>query len=90
MQAIFVEVIQNLKRRHIYLNIFFRSSNTYRVYSLDIHKTKYLFHSSVTITDGISLRSKDHGVKTGKWVFRDHFSSKVVVVVVVVVKIIYG
>jgi hypothetical protein len=47
------------------------------VLTLDIHKTKYMFHSNVTIADGNALGPKNHGFKEGDWVFRDHLNSKV-------------
>ncbi|KAI8081208.1 hypothetical protein BDF21DRAFT_27843 [Thamnidium elegans] len=53
--------------------------NTFRVFSLDIHRTKKMFYTSVTITDGLTLDSKEQGVKIGKWVHRDRLNSKVII-----------
>ncbi|KAK4513397.1 Rad2 nuclease [Mucor velutinosus] len=48
---------------------------TYRVFTLDIHKTKSLFHTNVTISDGTALTSSDKGTKKGKWILRDHLNT---------------
>ncbi|GAN04455.1 hypothetical protein MAM1_0064c03915 [Mucor ambiguus] len=48
---------------------------TYRVFTLDIHKTKNLFHTNVTISDGTALTPSDKGTKMGKWIFRDHLNT---------------
>ncbi|KAL0143409.1 hypothetical protein V8B55DRAFT_1477271 [Mucor lusitanicus] len=48
---------------------------TYRVFTLDIHKTKNLFHTNVTISDGTALTSSDTGTRKGKWIFRDHLNT---------------
>lgn len=53
------------------------SPNTFRVFSLDIHRTKKMFYTSVTIADGLTLDPKEQGVKIGKWVHRDRLNSKV-------------
>ncbi|KAL9543741.1 hypothetical protein MBANPS3_007966 [Mucor bainieri] len=51
------------------------SIETYRVFTLDIHKTKSLFHTNVTISDGTTLTSSDKGTKKGEWIFRDHLNT---------------
>jgi len=53
------------------------SIETYRVFTLDIHKTKNLFHTNVTISDGTTLKPTDKGTKKGKWIFRDHLNTHV-------------
>lgn len=48
------------------------------MFSLDIFKTKKMFHTSVTITDGTSISPKDEeGVQIGTWIHRDRLVSKV-------------
>jgi len=78
MQTVFAKVSKmlfftgNAVADHSYLSI-----ETYRVFTLDIHKTKNLFHTNVTITDGTTLTSSDKGTRKGKWIFRDHLNTNV-------------
>lgn len=58
-------------------DLLYPSIETYRVFTLDIHKTKNLFHTNVTISDGTALTSSDTGTRKGKWIFRDHLNTNV-------------
>lgn len=43
------------------------------MFTLDIHKTKYYFHTNVSIVDGHKHGGKD-------WILRDHLNTRVTMV----------
>jgi hypothetical protein len=76
MLRCYVNYIHPSKLVHLFIqpmsSLFYYSIDTYRVYTLDVHKTKDHFHTNVTITDGTT--TSGHGIKIGQWIQRDHLN----------------
>lgn len=51
------------------------SADTLRVFTLDIHRTKYYFYTNVSIVDGTSTH--EQGMQKGEWILRDHLNTRV-------------
>ncbi|KAI8979739.1 hypothetical protein BDF20DRAFT_871364 [Mycotypha africana] len=65
-------------RSHVNVLCKLYSSNpdTYRVFTLDIHKTKHFYHTNVSIVDSTSSINKDSHTDHIGWIPRDHLYSK--------------
>ncbi|RCI05852.1 hypothetical protein CU098_012793 [Rhizopus stolonifer] len=58
---------------HLLSRLYSVNENTYRVFTLDIHKTSLYFHTNVSISDGIAITDKFQ--TDTHWIRRDHLYS---------------
>ncbi|OBZ82555.1 hypothetical protein A0J61_09396 [Choanephora cucurbitarum] len=73
----YVEFASRKKKRVLLSDLFLdvHSHHTYRVFSLDIHKTKSYFHTNVSVSDGVVVLSKQSNLQLGHWIRQDHLYS---------------
>ncbi|KAI7899728.1 uncharacterized protein BX663DRAFT_520223 [Cokeromyces recurvatus] len=73
---VFHQPSQTESHANLVCKLYSPNINTYRVFTLDIHKTKHLFHTNVSIVDGrISQKEKNQIKSIEKWIPRDHLNS---------------